>query len=199
MAKKEKKISVSELEKAIGDVRPIQTEIEWNGLKILVNDMISLEDMSDFVNSVTASCFRTEDFSFIPEWKDFTTRVAVIDLYTNITLPRNPQKIYDILYNTQLFDAVVENINQGQFEDILRAINEKIRFHERNLTAIAGMQMVSLADSVQKLQSTLGSMVEGIGPDDLRTVVKALENGMDEQKLAQAVLQERSGGQESIA
>lgn len=199
MAKREKKISVNELEKAIGDTRPVQTEIEWNGLKILVKEMLALDEVSDFVNAVTTACFDVDNYTFHPEWRDFVIRVAVVDLYTNLTMPRNPQKVYDILYRTQLFDAIVENVNRDQFDDIMRATNEKIRFFEHNLTAVAGTQMVRLANTMEELQSSLGSMIDGVGPDDLRNVVNALANGMDEQKLAQAVLQERGSNPEGVA
>lgn len=199
MAKREKKISVNELDKAIGDIRPVQTEIEWNGLKILVKEMLALDEVSDFVNAATAACFDVDTFSFHPEWRDFVIRAAVVDLYTNLTMPRNPQKVYDILYRTQLFDAIVESINHEQFDDIIGAIHEKIRFFEHNLTAVAGTQMARLANTMEELKSSLGSMMDGVGPDDLRNVVNALANGMDEQKLAQAVLQERSANPDGVA
>ena len=191
MAKKEKKISVSELEKAIGDIRPAQTEIEWNGLKILVKDMLTLEEMMSFVEAASDLCFGEGD-AYRPEVREFGIRYNIIGMYTNLRLPESTEKTYQIVYTDGLIDSILQNVNREQYEDILCAIDLKVRERVQYNHATAKKETEELIRSVAAAVETFGTIFDGVDSDQIHTIVAAMaEGGVDEEKIVKAYMNAR--------
>ena len=128
MADKIKKISINAFEEAVNSQYNPTEVVEWRGLKIVVKHALSLKENLTFVDSVVKSCFGKEDGAYMPEVKDFAVRSCIIEHYTNITLPSNLDKRYELLYGSDLLEAIMPNINQLQFNALMRAIESKTEY-----------------------------------------------------------------------
>ena len=95
--------------------------VEWRGVEFIVRPMLSLAESTMFVNSVVDSCCHKETMTFVPEVFAFAIRVNTILRYTNINLPKDAETQYKIVFQTDLFDCVRENINIEQYDSIVDA------------------------------------------------------------------------------
>lgn len=193
MANKIKKISINAFEKAVNaQYEPIQT-IEWNGIEILVNHTLTLHDMLAFVDLVVKNCFSNTDGAYMPEIKDFAIRNAIIEYYTNISLPLNVEKKYDLLYHSPILEEILPIIDQSQFKSIIRSIDEKTaHLAQANIEAVT-KQMNELYATFDNMQKQINESFGNIDNGALSKVVETLIGGtLDEEKIVNAVLKAKS-------
>lgn len=98
-------------------------EIVWHGLKVIVRHMIGLSEMQNLVDIVWHQCRDEEGLH--AELMDFQMRCAVITFYTNVNLPDTAEEQYEMLYGTDLYEAVTQHISQPQ----LRAVEDALRMY----------------------------------------------------------------------
>lgn len=195
MANKVKKISINALEKCI-ERKPETVNIEWNGLDITIKTKLSFEEMMAFVDGVAESCFAADTKAFIPVAKDFVIGCLVIEMYSNLTLPQNVNKKYEIVSGCDVVDVILENVDKAQFDNIVKSINEKIRYLIEENLAQATIKTNDLLYSVSDIESKVGDLVSKITPDDMRTLITSISNGkLDEGKLMEAYLESKNKGE----
>lgn len=195
MANKVKKISINALEKCI-ERKPEIVNIEWNGLDITIKTRLSFEEMMAFVDGVAESCFAADTKAFIPVAKDFVIGCLVIEMYSNLTLPQNANKKYEIVSGCDVVDVILENVDKAQFDNIVKSINEKIRYLIEENLAQATIKTNDLLYSVSDIESKVGDLVSKITPDDMRTLITSISNGkLDEGKLMEAYLESKNKGE----
>lgn len=195
MANKVKKISINALEKCI-ERKPETVNIEWNGLDITIKTRLSFEEMMAFVDGVAESCFAADTKAFIPVAKDFVIGCLVIEMYSNLTLPQNVNKKYEIVSGCDVVDVILENVDKAQFDNIIKSINEKIRYLIEENLAQATIKTNDLLYSVSDIESKVGDLVSKITPDDMRTLITSISNGkLDEGKLMEAYLESKNKGE----
>lgn len=198
MANKIKKISINDFKKAIRDNYASDKTVEWNGLQVVIKKKLNLTEMLVFVENVAASCFSEDKTTYNPELKDCAVRAAVIELYTNISLPFNVHKKYDLLYGSDIFQVVIENIDTAQFNDMMNAIDEKIENTVNTNLSLITKQVNDLYASLENIQQQLTSTFADIGADDVKNIVAAISNGgIDEEKLMKAYIENKPNSQVS--
>lgn len=191
MANKPKKLSINALEKATKD-NYCPTTIEWNGLSVVIRRNLHLAEMLAFVDNVTTSCFTEPDGVYTPELKDYAIRAMGIELYTNISTPADLSKKYDLLYASDIWQVVLENIDAEQFREIVSAIDEKIKNITNANTALITKQVTDLYSAIENIQSQLSSLFGGISDNDIKNLVGAISNGgIDAEKLMKAYLENK--------
>lgn len=193
--KKNGKVSVGDLEKAIKGNYENAVTLEWNGVTISVQRTLGLSEMMAFVENVVKACFDTNAV-YHPEMKDFATRIAIVSLYTNLSLPSGLSRVYDIVYGSDLVDVICANINQCQFDTIMSSIGEKVsQTIHSNIEAI-NKQIHSMNDSLEQLGEQFSGLFDGIAPEDIQNVMKAVGDGsLDENRLMQAYLNAAKPGE----
>lgn len=195
MANKVKRISVNSLEKCI-ERKPETVNVEWNGLDIVVKKRLSFEEMIAFVDGVAKSCFAADTNDFIPGVKDFVISCFVIEMYSNLTLPQNVSKKYEIISSCDVVDVILENVDREQFDNITGAINEKIRYLISVNLSQATVKINELLYSFGDIESKVGELFGKISSDDVQTLVSAISDGkIDEGKLMQAYLENKNKGE----
>ncbi len=182
-----KKITVNAFEKVMKETyKPAET-FDWNGVEVIVKKTLSLREMIEFVDTVVKSCFTETDGVYIPEVKDFILKVCVLEKYANFTMPRNLETQYDLIYNTDAYECVLNYVNAQQFGEICCAINAKIEHQTQANVEASHKQMNTLFDAFESLQEQLSGVFTGVGENDVRAVVDALSSGtLDEEKLVRA-------------
>lgn len=95
---------------------------EWNGLRIVVRRLINVEDMFKLIDNIMSTCV-TKDGVFVPEMIDFVTRSNIVLAYSNVLLPNDVNEQYKFLYETGIYECVVEEINKGQYGSIIKAVD----------------------------------------------------------------------------
>lgn len=98
-----------------------EKEIIWNGITIVVREMIPLEDLPRFIASVLDVCWVGEYYA--KEMVDFVFRCAVIAMYSNVKLPDDSNLKYKLVYGTDLYRAILGNVNRDQVETLKDAVD----------------------------------------------------------------------------
>lgn len=193
MAKKEKaaKISINAWEDKIERQEPIVKE--WNGLEITIRPLLSFEDMLRFVNRVTRLCFNDDTNEYMPELKEFAVQSNILEMYAGFRLPDGAGKRYEMLYQSRtLVDMIVGSINKAQFDDIMSAINEKLKYMAQSTLSDIKSEATKLIGAIDNLQNSFAEMFDGMDNEKLDSLVKAITgNRLDEGKLVNAYFNEK--------
>lgn len=193
MAKNEKKISISSLDKVIKESFPDKSTLEWRGIEVAVKPSLEFTEVLEFVGSVVDSCFH-EQGGFMPEVMDFAIKSNIISRYTNISLPDRLEHRYEILYNSDVVDVVCQNINMNQLREIAASIDRKISYLcNTNIMSIQ-KQMTELVSAFEEMQRKTADMFANFTPDDMTKIVSAFDNnGFDTDKIVASYLEQTRG------
>lgn len=181
--KEKKMVSVNAIESVMKTEFANEVEVTWHGVDIVIQKTIGMVQAFEFVNQSVNSCFADADGAYMPEMKDFVIRACLVEKYTNIRLPENSEKLYELLYKTDLCGVVCANIDKDQFDALVEAINDKLDY-------------LSSADvkAVQKTSENIGYLVQkitdvfsDISADDVKALSDAVIGGQfNEEKLIEA-------------
>lgn len=169
-----------------------------DGVTMTVKYALSLMEMLQLVEDVVSTCFPGEG-EFRPEMRDFAFRTGVLTSYANFNMPKDISKQYDLLYNTDAYDQVVEHINQAQYVDIIAAIGERIDHERSKIESQSGLRALEILDKVEELSNQLDGVFNGIDSAawaDILGKIKTISD-MDERELAHAVIAERKSEEEA--
>lgn len=191
MAKKTSKISINKWESTKANNVEI---IPYEGVEeteIIIQKVLPLPKVLEFVEEVVASCVDTETGMYMPEIFDFAMKSAVLTKYANFTLPSNVEKQYELIYNTDAVRQVMVYVNHEQYDEIYQAILCKIS-HKCSLIESANAAMVnSFIAKLGGIAEQLESAFSGVSGEDLGGLIKAVSgmNNVSEEKLVKAVFE----------
>ena len=181
-----KQISINQWEKLLEDrtVNIPLDEKDPEGTQIEIHTTLPFGDVISFISDVVELSFAEDTGEYLPEVYDYLIRRGIIAYYTNLRLPKDMDKQYELLLYTNVFGRVFDQINKDQFQQILVAIDKKID----NIKA----SQLSLAKTVR---NSLGMILEAVGglseldPEKVNEAVESLktisEGGSD--AIAQAL------------
>lgn len=191
MAKGKSRVSVNKLEKATLEDRESVITVEWNELDIDIFRTLSFTQMLKFVKSIVDLCF-DENEEYLPEIKDFATKRAVIESYTNIALPQNVEKCYEILFVSDIVQFIVQHIDEEQFYGMMAAVDEKIKYRVRNNIDKTNTMISDAAAKLESMERDIESVLSGVDGDSVGKMINAIANGaLDKDALAEAIVKEK--------
>ena len=195
MSKNNQKISINKLESVL--VENTVTEI-LNGtdnVEIHITKTLPLQEMLLFVQEVVEACIDGETGEYLPEAYDFAIRAGVLTRYANFTLPANLDNQYMLVYNTGEFDQVVAHINEKQFNDIVRAIDKKIKFMLDVISSSAVTKINEVIGKFNELAENAENAFGDVNGEDMANVVKGITQLKDinEENIAQVILKSKAG------
>ena len=178
----------------LNHAQPFGCDIEWLGYTIHVKRFLDFMEMMGFVNGVTAGCFAKSDNSYMPEARDFFFRCHIVEYYTNIELPDNLEEKNQLVYGTNIIETVLRNVDMGQFQAIIDAIDKKVT----NIVDINVKQINDEAEfiysQIKELYEKLTEVFSGIDKETMTSIAHAvIGTTFDEKKLIDAVIAARAG------
>jgi len=193
MAKNEKKISISSLDKIIKENFSNKSMHEWYGVEVAVKHSLSFTETLEFVGSVVDSCFQPNG-DYIPEVMDFAIKSNILSKYTNISLPDNLEHRYEIIYNSDVVDFVCQHINKTQLQEIVTASVRKVEHLCNTGIVEIRAKLNGLVDSFAEMQTQTEEMFSNVSADDIAKVMSAIGNNgeISEEKIVQAFLKHKS-------
>lgn len=190
MAKADKKVSIALFDKIAKEQFQNEATIEWHDAQLRVKYALSLTDMLAFVDDVVGSCFH-DKLGYMPEVKDFAIKTNILSRYANFSLPDNLEHRYQLVYMTDAVDAVCAAIDGTQLQEIVNSINSKIRFLCDSKATMIQERINDVLSTMEEMRDNTKSIFDGITQDDLKNLMGAItSNGLDEQKLVQAYIEQ---------
>lgn len=124
MAKNEKRISITALDKIMKEKFDNQVVDTWNDIEVVMKRNLSITETLEFVNDVVMSCF-SDSNGFVPEVMDFAIKSNILSKYANFSLPDKLEHRHEIIYRTDAVFFVCEHINMEQLREITASIDKK--------------------------------------------------------------------------
>lgn len=118
-----KPLPLSKVRSVVGQRRIKYRKIVWHTAEMYVKTFLPLDEYKDLIDSIVRTC-TTEDGDCIYEMIDFVTRINIIAAYALIELPDDINEMHYIVYESDLYDAVVGNVNVAQVDAVVRAVRE---------------------------------------------------------------------------
>ena len=150
MAKKGNIISVNKLESVM---RMDTTTIPMPGVEgvdIVVRHRLPLIEMMMFVDSIVTACVDDETGEYHPELFELASKECVLTMYANFRLPKDIEKMYDLLYNTDMVELVLDHVDEEQYRDIRVSAQKQIRHKLKVLESTAATRVNELVSYVQE-------------------------------------------------
>lgn len=190
MSKKVNKISINKLESTMTNNVVSFPMNGYPDIEVTVRRVLPLHDVMQFVADVVSTCVDTETGEYIPEVQAFAVRSSVLTMYANFTLPKDPQKQYDLIYNTTAFQQVLDVIDRVQYDEILYSINERIKHEVAMMESTMARQVAELTDNMTRFIKNSEEVFGSVHGDDMGALIKELSKmgKVDEEKLVNAVI-----------
>lgn len=186
MAEKTKKISINAFEGVVKDTYQPVAEIDWHGCELRIKRTLGLSEAMSFVDLCAGVCFGDDGYK--PEKLAFAIKTSVVSMYTNISLPENVEKQYDLIYQSDIIPTIMSRINREQYDEIIFAVNAKVRYLADSETAAFNRRIEELFSNLEGIEQRIGGVLSDFSGDDIKAVIKAVSNGVDEEKLVQAYM-----------
>lgn len=181
---KAKKISVSEFERISKEIERTDN-VNWCGNELIIKKFLSLSEAMNFVQNVVDSCF--DNGVYRPELKAFAIKLNMINYYSNLSLPSNFERSYEYIYTTDICQTIKLVISGRQYDELIRAIDEKISSLVAANTSAIHKQASDIIASLDNISSNIGTLFENLSSEDITAALKAIPNmHIDEKKLIEA-------------
>lgn len=161
----------------------IGTEIKnWNGIDIEVHRTLNFTDAMKFVDMVVSLTYDEMTGNYTPELKDLGIRKSVIDFYTNVELSTDIEKCHEVLYETDLFEFVLNLINRRQLNMIVTSIDDKLNYITQTNIDVINRKMNELTSVFEDFMKNF----EGIDISQFQTALDSLQElGITAQAITQ--------------
>lgn len=152
--------------------------VEINGQEVLVAQHLSINDKAEIINALVADVF-DENYIASPVRLQIYFYLAVIKKYTNINITetqmRNAAQTYDLLEVNGVFDAVIENIPEEEFNDTFELVNDSIQKVAEYYHSFLGVVKMSSQD-YKNTDMDIDQMMKTLqNPEELGLVKNILE------------------------
>ena len=118
-------LTVNMINHVIGVTRKEYKNINWHNAELFVRPLLSMEKFIDAANDACGYC-TDENGNTIPEFLDFALRVSVLSHYAEIELPEDAEKLYTLVYGSDLYDTVCAHANKAQIEALRRSVRDRL-------------------------------------------------------------------------
>lgn len=96
-------------------------DVNWHGVIIKVKYMLDMDEEHMLIQSIM-NCCMTNDGNFVPELLDISIRANIVKTYSSVELPEDINDQHKLLYYSDLFDVIINNVNKNQIEHILKLV-----------------------------------------------------------------------------
>ena len=151
------------------------TEVQIvDGITVKVVRTLGVKDAFAFVDSIVSTCVSVADEKYIPEGRDFAMRVSVLHWYAGIDLPtgKDLETAYKVVYGTDAFGKVFDVIDQNQFDVLMDAAYEKIKFYCDAMMSTAVQSVSQLTAKMDDMISGSADIMKQFESDDFQKIFK---------------------------
>ncbi len=159
-----------------------QTEtITIDDMTIEVKKRLDMKHAMQFVQDIVSTCFDEEEATYIPEIFDAAIRIGTLMHYAGFDVPKDADKAFTVVYNTDLFDRVLTIIDKKQFEELITGAKRKMAFKRDLLVSTAAQKVLEL---ITKMDDVLGrgvKVMESVNAEELSNTMKEITDKINAQ------------------
>lgn len=202
---RKKKVETTEEEKIVPIekvISPVKIEtVTFYDIDINVKKELGLREVLSFVRTVVDTIVEYETCEFSYNRKDYIIGIATLAFFTDLELPSDIEKQYDLVTRTDIVSMIVSHINEKQYFHILDSIDEQLRFEEQKILTQSKIEVqeyveqmkTEINELVDRYESMLAFMEKsfsGIDPNTMSQLLPAISKmkSPDEKALVDAYL-----------
>lgn len=187
-----KKIGSKALNKVLKDgFCDSATIVNWYDLDIECKKFLCFDDAISFSNHICDLCF-LESGEYVPEMFDFALRSCVVEYYTNVSLPNNIDKRYEIVYGTDLYYTIYNKVDFAQLDELINCAFKRVsRRLELDKEDIKNRLNV-LIEKFDDIADEISSVYENVDSDTMNSIANVAANleNMTEESVIRAYAKE---------
>lgn len=174
-----KKVSIDDFEKICKINSPKNLkEIEFDindekSIKVIVKRVLSLKGRISFVSEVVDSCF-DDNGEFLFAVKNIAFEIAILKYFTNLTLPKNPEKIYNLIIHSNVLEKIETAIDSDEYCKLWKEIEEAIDYKKENAIAKQKANLVKITTSMNAITEQYYKMFEEVDVSDFITKLNSV-------------------------
>lgn len=174
---KTKKLSFNNLADEIKEreVKTIKLDPD-SKFEIHVKPTLAMADAMKFVNNVVAACIDLDTMDYTPEAYDLALRLATVTMYTDIEPPKNFEKAYKVLYETKLYDKVLDCINKEHYFVLIDAAYEHIEYLKNSFISVSAVKMGEVVDKMNKMMDDSADTLKEMNSDEFKTALASMQD-----------------------
>lgn len=192
-----KKLSLTRLDKIIKSKQSpatstIKYEIDGEPYDIEVNRYINLEELRGMVNGIVNGVFFLLDDGteeYMPELLEYVKALHYISYFTNIKVDLGIDRIFSMLYSTDVMQDIYEAIDVIQYQNIENAIENSISHRLAMIEAGEREKIAAATEQIEKAANafkTLNDQFSVIGEDKFKLLIDRL-SGLDEKAIIKVI------------
>ncbi len=97
-------------------------DINWHGKIIEVRTLLSQEEEIRTIHEIISLCVDDDDGSVAIELLEFYIRFKIICSYAKVSFPENLDDIYKLVYHSDLYKYIIDNVNSTQVNNIINSV-----------------------------------------------------------------------------
>jgi hypothetical protein len=175
MAKsKTKKLTFNMLAAEIQPNEPAMITVRgFEDQPIAVQKTLSLQQALAFIKNTVSMVVDMETGEYMPEVCDFALKLNVILSYTDIAIPKDLEKAYKVVYESNLYDSVMDVINSEQYYILEDAVSDRVQYLRDMLVSGAAIQV---NDMIKKMEDTMGDSLKTLNEFNSDSFLNALNS-----------------------
>lgn len=97
-------------------------DVNWHGKIIEVRTLLSQEEEIRTIHEIISLCVDDNDGSVAVELLEFYIRFKIICSYAKVSFPENLDDIYKLVYHSDLYKYIIDNVNNTQVNNIINSV-----------------------------------------------------------------------------
>lgn len=199
MSKKIKEVSINKTDKlvSIPSTFPLDINTGDEIITIEVKPRLTLINNASFVKSIALGIINEDDCEVRYGFKEFTIRINTLEFYTNLRIPEDLDKQYDLAFNTDILDRILteESFKLDEYNNLLRLADKQIEFEIQKMLSEfkAGTQayidkITAEAEQIISMFQSFGKVFENITPEQVAEILPNLAKFGNEKDLVKAFI-----------
>lgn len=161
----------------------VNAEVTFAGkhkeLKIAMKRRLDFNDAMMFVRDIAASCVDVASGAYMPEAFDFSVKANTLVYYAGFSAPDNIKNAYSVIYGTNLYEVIRNEIDEEQYMALISAAKERINNDKEIMNNTQAGKMNDLIDKMDEVMSDGDSIVSELTRGDLRVKIDEMLAAMN--------------------
>ena len=155
-------------------------EYEYEGKNgkygVTIRRWLPLADAMSFIAGIIDVCIDMDAGEYHPETFDFALRLSVLISYAGFDSPDMTDttavaKAYDVVYNTDLFERITENIDWVQYHELVESATEQIRYMRDCMVSAKASKINDLLEKMDAVMKSGENLMSELTSRDLKATI----------------------------
>lgn len=195
MSKKIKEVSVNKTDKYFTPSTPVTITLGAgeDAFDVTVKKRLSIEESISFVSALVYGMIDDDTVTY--SIQEYLIRANTLEYFTNIRLPQDIDKKYALVFDSDIVDRVMMEINMELYDDLLTQFDRQLEFEVAKMQNQfkSGTQnyidrITAEAEQIIEMFQSFGKVFENITPEQVAEILPNLSKFGNEKDLVKAFI-----------